>query len=213
MRRAGEENSKAPGLCWGCSMPWSRTARNRSGCWPPNSASRSASSTPTSSAASRRAWSRSAGAGAALRLLSHAAGLRRKVAADRRISFVFVRIFPSGQDRLLGIVPAAKARGVDNVLLVGQSDLAEIAALCAHGAWHQDRRRGAERSAAKTGSSASRSLKISRRCQSQFDAVLITDMTKSRETCEAAVARFGAERVSSFPNCCACGCGRRARSA
>jgi hypothetical protein len=28
-----------------------------------------------------------------------------------------------------------------------------------------------------------------------FDAVLITDVLRPRETCEAAVARFGAERV------------------
>ena len=30
---------------------------------------------------------------------------------------------------------------------------------------------------------------------SPFDAVLITDVLKPRETCEAAVSRFGAERV------------------
>ena len=89
---------------------------------------------------------------------------------------------------------AAAAGGVEKVLLVGQSDLAEIAALCAM-----------ERGVKITGVVQKNAAKpefiglpvfenydsVSR----SFDAVLIADMIKPRETCEAAVARFGIERV------------------
>lgn len=89
---------------------------------------------------------------------------------------------------------AAHAAGIRKVILAGQSDLAEIAALCAieqgikiigvvqDGA-AQDRFVGLPVFANFDDASET------------FDAVLITDLTKAQETCEAALARFGAARV------------------
>jgi DNA-binding MarR family transcriptional regulator len=87
-----------------------------------------------------------------------------------------------------------KASGVESVLLVGQSDLAEIAALCAmeqginivglvQSGAGQDRFIGLPVFPdfdAVTGS---------------FDSILVTDQNNSHATCETAVARFGADRV------------------
>lgn len=88
----------------------------------------------------------------------------------------------------------AKARGVSKVVLVGQSDLAEIAALCA-----------IEQSVEIVGlvqEGAAQSQFIGLPVflsfddiSAPFDSVLITNLIDSRETCEAAVARFGVERV------------------
>jgi DNA-binding MarR family transcriptional regulator len=88
----------------------------------------------------------------------------------------------------------AKACGVKNVLLVGQSDLAEIAALCAmEQSMHiiglvQD---GAqiERFIGLPVFSSFDSV------PEPIDALLITEVNNARATCEAAVARFGFERV------------------
>jgi len=89
---------------------------------------------------------------------------------------------------------SAKARGVSTVVLIGQSDLAEIAALCA-----------IEQAINIAG------LVQARAAQTQFvgvpvfenfdavskpfDCVLITDVSNARKTCEEAVARFGVDRV------------------
>ena len=89
---------------------------------------------------------------------------------------------------------SAKARGVSTVVLIGQSDLAEIAALCA-----------IEQAINIAG------LVQARAAQTQFvgvpvfenfdavskpfDCVLITDVSNARKTCEEAVARFGIDRV------------------
>lgn len=88
----------------------------------------------------------------------------------------------------------AKASGVKSVLLVGQSDLAEIAALCAM-----------EQSISIVGlvdAGAEQDRFIGLPIFPDFDAVerpfdclLITDVNNARATCEAAVARFGAESV------------------
>jgi DNA-binding MarR family transcriptional regulator len=88
----------------------------------------------------------------------------------------------------------AKACGVKNVLLVGQSDLAEIAALCAM-----------EQSMRIIGlvqDDAQIERFIGLPVFSDFDSVpepidalLITEVNNARATCEAAVARFGFERV------------------
>jgi len=89
---------------------------------------------------------------------------------------------------------AAKARGVRNVVLVGQSDLAEIAALCAM-----------EQAIGIVGlvqSSAAQERFIGipvfadyDAISSPFDCVLITDLGNARQTCETAVDRFGIDRV------------------
>jgi DNA-binding MarR family transcriptional regulator len=88
----------------------------------------------------------------------------------------------------------AKAGGVKKVLLAGQSDLAEIAALCAM-------ERGIEIVGVVQDGATKRQfigLPVFADFESvsePFDAVLITDVTAARETCDAAVARIGAERV------------------
>src|SRR5437868_2771703 len=89
---------------------------------------------------------------------------------------------------------AAKARGVGTILLVGQSDLAEIAALCA-----------IEQAINIVGlvqADAQQSQFVGLPAFANFDAVskpfdsvLITDASNARQTCEAAIARFGIDRV------------------
>jgi hypothetical protein len=89
---------------------------------------------------------------------------------------------------------SASARGVETILLVGQSDLAEIAALCAM-------ERGIKiagivhRRAEKREFIGFPVFEDFDAVSNSFDAILITDVLKPRETCEAAIARFGAERV------------------
>ncbi len=89
---------------------------------------------------------------------------------------------------------AAKASGVQNVLLVGQSDLAEIAALCAI--------EQAIRIVGLVQDGATQDRFVGLRVFPDFDAVtepfealLITDVNNARATCEATVARYGIERV------------------
>src|SRR5262249_27590676 len=88
----------------------------------------------------------------------------------------------------------ASARGVEKILLVGQSDLAEIAALCAM-------ERGikiagvVQKSASKPEFIGLPVFEDFDAVSNPFDAVLITDLLMPRETCDAAVARFGIERV------------------
>jgi DNA-binding MarR family transcriptional regulator len=89
---------------------------------------------------------------------------------------------------------SATARGINTVLLAGQSDLAEIAALCA--LEHAVEIVGVVQQGATPGQFVGLRLfadfaDVSKR----FDAVLITDLTRAPETFDAAVARFGAERV------------------
>jgi DNA-binding MarR family transcriptional regulator len=89
---------------------------------------------------------------------------------------------------------SAKAAGIKKVVLAGQSDLAEIAALCAieqgvkivgvvQEAAAQDRFVGLPVFANFDDVPES------------FDAVLITDLTGAQETCDAALKRFDAARV------------------
>ncbi len=93
-----------------------------------------------------------------------------------------------------GLFRSAKAAGVNKVLLAGQSDLAEIAAICAleHGieivGVVQDGTAKRQFIGLRVFSDFESALK-------PFDAVLITDLVTARATCDAAVARFGAERV------------------
>lgn len=89
---------------------------------------------------------------------------------------------------------AASARGVEKVLLVGQTDLAEIASLCA--IEHGIKIAGiVQQGAARPEFIGLLVFENFEAVTSPFDAVLITDVLKPRETCEAAVSRFGVERV------------------
>ena len=88
----------------------------------------------------------------------------------------------------------ASTRGIERVLVVGQTDLAEIASLCAI----EYRitivgivQRGAEK-LEFIGLPVFESFDS---VTTPFDAVLIADLLKPRETCDAAVSRFGIERV------------------
>jgi DNA-binding MarR family transcriptional regulator len=93
-----------------------------------------------------------------------------------------------------GLFRLAKAGGVKKVLLAGQSDLAEIAALCAleHGTEIVGVVQDGAAAPAFIGLPVFADFESAAK---PFDAVLITDLTRPRETCDAAVARFGAERV------------------
>jgi hypothetical protein len=89
---------------------------------------------------------------------------------------------------------SASARGVQTVLLVGQTDLAEIAALCAME--HGIKIVGVvQKGAAKPDFIGLPVFEDFDAVSDPFDAVLITDLLKPRETCEAAVARLDIERV------------------
>ncbi len=87
----------------------------------------------------------------------------------------------------------ARSRGLVNVLLIGQSDLAEIAALCAM-------EQGIGIVGLVDGHADGRFIgapifKTIEDVERAFDAVLITDVKDARASSEAAVARFGMERV------------------
>jgi pimeloyl-ACP methyl ester carboxylesterase len=89
---------------------------------------------------------------------------------------------------------SAKNSGVKNVLLVGQSDLAEIAALCAME--HSVRIVGVVQDGATGVHFIGLSVFPDFDAVSEpFDSLLITDVNNARATCEAAVARFGLSRV------------------
>jgi DNA-binding MarR family transcriptional regulator len=92
------------------------------------------------------------------------------------------------------LLKSASACGFQAVLLAGQTDLAEIAALCAME--HGIKIAGiVQKGAAKPEFFGLPVFDDFDKVSSAFDAVLITDLLKPRETCEAAVARFGIERV------------------
>ena len=102
--------------------------------------------------------------------------------------------FREAKTDCLELFRRASERGIEKILLLGQSDLAEIAALCAI-------ERGI-RIAGVVQKDASRTEFIGLpvfddfdSVTSAFDAVLVTDLLKPRETSEAAIARLGMERV------------------
>ena len=94
----------------------------------------------------------------------------------------------------LGLFRTARAHGIKTVVLAGQTELAEIAVLCA-------RESGVEivgivhEQAAKSEFIGLPVFPDFDAVPKSFDAVLITDVVKPRETCEGALARFGHERV------------------
>jgi DNA-binding MarR family transcriptional regulator len=87
----------------------------------------------------------------------------------------------------------AKARGVNSVLFVGRSDLAEIAALCA-----LEEAITIVGLVQEGGAPQFIGIPVFAEFDSvtqPFDSILVTDVGNARATCEAAVARFGLERV------------------
>jgi DNA-binding MarR family transcriptional regulator len=87
----------------------------------------------------------------------------------------------------------AKSRGISNVLLIGHSDLAEIAALCAMEQGIDIV--GLVDSDADGAFIGSPVFKTIESVEAAFDAVLITDVKNARASSEAAIARFGMDRV------------------
>lgn len=102
--------------------------------------------------------------------------------------------FRQAKNDCLGLFDTARARGIKNIVLAGQTDLAEIAALCA-----------IERGIEILGTVQ----KITRKQEFlgvpgfadfdeipwPFDAVMITDVIRPRETSDEAISRFGLDRV------------------
>ncbi|SHN82356.1 winged helix-turn-helix transcriptional regulator [Bradyrhizobium erythrophlei] len=89
---------------------------------------------------------------------------------------------------------AAKGRGFEGLVLAGQSDLAEIAILCALDAGITivavvDARSTAAKFAGVD------VVKTFADVEGKFDAVLVTDVTRAMQSYETAIAAVGAERV------------------
>jgi len=87
----------------------------------------------------------------------------------------------------------AKLRGVRAVLLIGQSDLAEVAALCA-----MEQGIGIVGLVDRDGGGPFFGRPVFKTIDDvdvTFDAVLITDVRNGRSSSEAAIARLGLERV------------------
>jgi DNA-binding MarR family transcriptional regulator len=106
-------------------------------------------------------------------------------------SFGFFRQAKTDCSELLRL---ARARGLDRVLLLGRSDLAEIAALCAM----EQGVAVAGLVDAETEAPQFIGVPVFRNVDAvevPFDAVLITDLRNSRSSCEAAIERLGIERV------------------
>lgn len=89
---------------------------------------------------------------------------------------------------------SAKAGGINRVVFAGQSDLAEIAALCAmeHGIEIVGVVQDGAMQRQFIGLPVFEDFDT---VEGSFDAVLVTNMTNVRDAWEAAVARFGAEHV------------------
>lgn len=106
-------------------------------------------------------------------------------------SFGFFRQAKTDCSELLRL---ARARGLGRVLLLGQSDLAEIAALCAieQGVTVAGLVDGEADTALFVGAPVFGSIDA---VDVPFDAVLVADMTNARSICEAAIERLGIERV------------------
>jgi len=93
-----------------------------------------------------------------------------------------------------GLFRSANAGGCKKVLLAGQSDLAEIAALCA--IEHGIEIVGVVQDGATKRQFIGLPVFADFESVSEpFDAILITDLTTARATCDAAIARFGGERI------------------
>jgi DNA-binding MarR family transcriptional regulator len=106
------------------------------------------------------------------------------------LSFGFFRQAKTDCSELFRV---AKLRGVRNALLIGHSDLAEVAALCAmeQGIGIA----GLVDDAAEGPFIGAPVFKTIDDVDAAFDAVLITDVRDARATSEAAIARLGIDRV------------------
>jgi len=106
-------------------------------------------------------------------------------------SFSFFR---QAKTDCLRLFELAKANGTRSVVCAGQSDLAEIAALCA--IEHAIKIVGVVQANGSTSQFIGSPVFPDFDSVSEpFDAVLITALDSSREICEATIARFGAARV------------------
>lgn len=106
-------------------------------------------------------------------------------------SFSFFRQAKTDCSNLFG---CARLRGLNRVLLLGHSDLAEIAALCAleHGVGVVGLIDAETEIKQFIGAPVFKSLDT---VELSFDAVLISDLKNARSTCEEAIERLGIERV------------------
>lgn len=102
--------------------------------------------------------------------------------------------FRQAKTDCVDLFKAATARGVEKILLVGQTDLAEIASLCAieHGVTIAG---VVQKGAAKPEFIGLPVFEDFDAVSNAFDAVLITDVLTPQRTYEAAVARLGIDRV------------------
>jgi DNA-binding MarR family transcriptional regulator len=92
------------------------------------------------------------------------------------------------------LLQAAAARGVRRIVLAGQSDLAEIAALCT--TEHKIEIVAlVQPGAAQRQFAGLPMFPDYESVGKPFDCVLVTSVTDANAVCEAAVARFGADRV------------------
>ena len=101
--------------------------------------------------------------------------------------------FREAKAHCLALFQGAKARGIKRVVLAGQSDLAEIAALCAVDQAVEIV--GVVQPGATETKFVGVPLFASFDEVPAFDAVIVTDLLNARETYAAAVARFGVSRV------------------
>jgi len=133
-------------------------------------------------------------AGAPLRLLSDAARFRREVAAHGSVPLGLLLVFSHGQKRLRARLRTHQGKRLRSLVLAGKSYLAEIAIL----------------SAVETGvavvalvdprSEGARFVGVDVRksfdeIEVQFEAVIVTDVTRSKTSFDVAVAAVGVDRV------------------
>ena len=109
------------------------------------------------------------------------------------LSYSF-RFFRQAKADCAALLDAARERGLTRIAFAGKSDLAEIAAICAMDAGMTivavvDPEAEGERF---VGSPLVTSWNA---VQEPFDAVVVTDLTSTRKTCEALLGRFSAEQV------------------
>jgi len=119
-------------------------------------------------------------------------------AEKSRLTFEYLSysfsLFRQAKKDCTAILVAARARGVSHIAIVGASDLAEVAAICALDAGivitalidpHSDMARFVGIPVAKSFDAIDGAV----------DAVLVADIRSTRETIGLAVARYGLERV------------------
>ena len=133
-------------------------------------------------------------AAAALCLLSDAARLCREVAAHRRISLNSFSFFRRAREDCSSVLKTAHARGWHRIALIGVSDLAEIAAICAL-------EQGIAIVAVVDAKSESIRfvgtpvVKSTAAVPGGFDALVVTDLQATAELVKAVVDQLDADRV------------------